>query len=269
MQTKQEVQFVKMHGLGNDVVIINTISQLFKPSSLAITQWADRHMGIGFDQLLILEPANHADFFCRIYNADGGEVEQCGNGLRCVARYLHEEKILEQSNFNLETLAGVFPVTIHDYDHIRIAMGSPQLQQNQIELTAKQSSKTILTSILSLGNPHAIIKVASIDSVMVEQLGAEISTHSHFPEGVNVGFMQIINPSHIRLRTFERGVGETFACGSNACAAACVGIANHWLQTPVHVEFQHGYLSVEWDEHKNNVHMIGPAARVYEGKLKI
>ena len=261
------IRFTKMHGLGNDFVIINTINQSLDVQQLSIKLLADRHTGIGFDQLLLIAPSHRADIFCRIYNADGSEVEQCGNGLRCIARFLHEEGLHREPSVHIETKAGIFSLFIKDYDHIRVAMGTPLIQEKLIELKSTANSMLIPTSILSLGNPHAIIKVESIDSILADQLGPEISSHSLFHQGANVGFMQVMNPHHIRLRTFERGVGETHACGSNACAAVVAGMANGWLTHQVNVDFRYGSLSIEWEGTDKPVYMTGPASRIFSGEV--
>ncbi len=268
---KQEsIPFTKMHGLGNDFAVINTVDLPFTLPALPISQLADRHVGIGFDQLLIIEPSQQADFFCRIFNADGSEAEQCGNGLRCVARFIHEEGLNRSRSLSLETKAGIYPLAIPDYDHIRVTMGSPQIHERLIELSLHSRLNPISLSILSVGNPHAIVKVASLDNLPTDQIGSEISVHSHFPNGANVGFMQIVSPHHIRLRTFERGAGETFACGSNACAAAVAGILNGWLQQQqIQVEFRYGSLFIDWMDQDNPIQMIGPASRVFTGEIII
>jgi diaminopimelate epimerase len=265
---QEKICFTKMHGLGNDFVIINALTRPYASSHLPIQQLADRHIGIGFDQLLIIEPSLHADFFCRIYNADGSEAEQCGNGLRCVARFIYEENLIDSQEFRLETKAGIYPLEIKDYDHIRVSMGVPVIRNNLIELHLNEEINTISVSILSVGNPHAIIKVQSLEMIHADKLGPEISSHSCFPDGTNVGFMQIISPEHIRLRTYERGAGETFACGSNACAAAVAGIVNGWLGSRVNVEFHYGSLEIEWEGKNQAIHMTGPAARVYSGEIE-
>lgn len=257
------IQFTKMHGLGNDFVVINATTNPVSLHQFPIQQFSDRNVGIGFDQLLVIEPSKQADFYCRIYNSDGSEAEQCGNGLRCVARYLHEEKMLRDSSITIETKAGIFPITIQDYDHIRVTMGAPSVQENLVSLKLKSSTQPI--SVISTGNPHAILKVESVDQVIPTQLGSEISIHSHFPHGANVGFMQIVTPHHIRLRTFERGAGETHACGSNACAAAVAGIVNGWLKNKVDVEFRFGQLMIEWEGEGKPLYMTGPAAKVFAG----
>ncbi len=269
MTTKQQTtRFTKMHGLGNDFVVIDALAQPFFHSPSLIPQLANRHTGIGFDQLLLIEPSNRADFFCRIYNADGSEAEQCGNGLRCVARFIHEEGLQTSLNFQLETSAGVYPVSIKNYAEISVTMGSPEIQETLMELPLQSHKKNVLLTVLSVGNPHAIVNVPSIAQVRADQLGPEISSHILFPHGANVGFMEIVTPHHIRLRTYERGVGETFACGSNACAAAVAGIANGWLQHPVTVEFPHGALSIGWEGHQQTIRMTGPASRIFTGELR-
>lgn len=264
---KQPLSFTKMHGLGNDFVIIDASKEKLNFSSQAIAKLADRHTGIGFDQLLIIEPALKGDYFCRIYNADGSEAEQCGNGLRCVARYIHEEGLNTQPNFTIETKAGIYPVHLQDYEHICITMGAPTVKNSLIDI--QLNSETLPISVLSVGNPHAILKVPSIATIATNKLGPAISMHQFFPQGANVGFMEILDPNHIRLRTFERGAGETFACGSNACAAAVAGITNGWLQHHVTVEFRYGSLLIEWEGGAEPIHMTGPAARVYSGELQM
>ncbi|MBX3708387.1 MAG: diaminopimelate epimerase [Gammaproteobacteria bacterium] len=266
--THHATQFTKMHGLGNDFVIINALDRPFDVITLSIPQLANRRTGIGFDQLLIIESSKQADYFCRIFNSDGSEAEQCGNGLRCVARFISESGIDRRRKFRLETLAGTFPIEIIDYDHVQISMGIPQINEELIKLDLPDIGM-IPVSILSLGNPHAIIKIESIDTIQPDKLASQISAHSRFPDGVNVGFMEVVNKNHIRLRTYERGAGETLACGSNACAAAVSGIVNGWLQHHVNVEFHYGILSVEWKDHHQPVHMTGPATKVYAGSIDL
>lgn len=265
----QSLHFTKMHGLGNDFVVVNAIAQPIDLQRINIANLADRHTGIGFDQLLIIQASPAADFFCRIFNADGSEAEQCGNGLRCVARFISEEGLHAHASFQVETKAGIFPLHIQDYDHIRVGLGIPNINDNLHELRIKHDPGKAQVSILSLGNPHAILKVEALDLIPTTQLGQEISTHSAFPQGANVGFMQIVNQHHIRLLTFERGVGETHACGSNACAAAVAGIANGWLQPRVKVEFRHGSLSIDWEGKHHPVYMTGPATKVFSGDILI
>jgi diaminopimelate epimerase len=238
------LHFTKMHGLGNDFVVINAINQTFDAASCPIMRMADRHLGIGFDQLLVIEPSTEADFFCRIYNADGSEAEQCGNGLRCIARYLHEEKLHVDASLRIQTKAGIFPIHIHDYQHIAVTMGAPTII----------STDPVSFSMISVGNPHAILKVDSVDQI----------PDASMPEA-NVGFMEVISRERIRLRTIERGAGETHACGSNACAAVVSGMMNGWLGSSVTVEFRYGTLIIEWEGDDHPIRMSGPAASVFVG----
>ncbi len=267
-----------MHGLGNDFLVMDTIHQAIDINQIPISLLADRHRGVGFDQLLIVTPSSKADFACRIFNADGSEAEQCGNGMRCVARYLHEEKFTQKNAFTLETRAGLINVIIHDYDHIEVMMGVPCFEPSKIPFKAEKIASQYEISIdslknpfsitvLSMGNPHAILCVDSLEEAPVATVGADIATHITFPKGTNVGFMQIINPKHIRLRTYERGAGETFACGSNACAAVVAGILNHGLDHKVNVELTYGNLIVEWADEKSSVILSGPATKVFKGTV--
>lgn len=267
------IQFSKMHGLGNDFVVIDNIHQTVKLDQQHIQWLCDRHMGIGCDQLLLIEPAKNADFACRIFNANGSEAEQCGNGIRCVARFIHENRLTPKKTFSIKTKGAAVDIVIHDFDNIQATMGVPIFEPQKIPFKALKEQLTydiegISFSVLSMGNPHAITKVPSIDNAAVNEIGAKITNHELFPQGTNVGFVEIIDRKHIRLRTFERGVGETFACGSNACAAVVAGIKNHWLDHEVIVHLTHGDLTIRWLDEKSPVIMIGPAAQVFVGSLK-
>jgi diaminopimelate epimerase len=259
--------FTKMHGLGNDFVVINNLQNQWQSNQLSIAALANRYTGIGFDQLLLIEPSNQADFFCRIFNADGSEAEQCGNGLRCVARFLHEENLINKKEFTLATIAGVFPVIIHDYNHIEITLTPPVIEKTLSELII--DAKPIAMTHLSLGNPHTITVVSTLSNTLVSDLGHKISTHASFPKGTNAGLMEIESRSQIKLRTYERGSGETLACGSNACAAAVAGILNGWLDSPVTVKFALGSLIISWPDQHAPIVMTGPAARVFDGRCEI
>ncbi|OGT60161.1 MAG: diaminopimelate epimerase [Gammaproteobacteria bacterium RIFCSPHIGHO2_12_FULL_45_12] len=265
------LHFTKMHALGNDFMVINACSTPLDIQALPIKALANRHTGVGFDQLLIIQPSDIADYFCEIYNADGSRAEQCGNGLRCVARYLHERGLLTQRFFHLETLAGVFPVTLTDYHHICVTLNAPIQQETLTTLTITPEAGSPLTlpvSILAVGNPHVIVNVANLDQVPVDRWGHLLSIHPAFPHGTNVGFMEVVSPTHIRLRTYERGAGETCACGSNACAAVVAGIANGLLQADVTVEYQYGQLFVSWEGNPHPVKLTGPAAKVFDGLIE-
>jgi diaminopimelate epimerase len=252
-----------MHGLGNDFLVINNLSQSLNLNKPLIKSLSDRHTGIGFDQLLLVEPSTKADFFCRIYNSDGSEAEQCGNGMRCIAQFLHEEKLITQNTMTIETKARVVQAIIHDYETIQINMGVPLFH------SLDTPNDLPIMAIVSMGNPHAILHVPSIQDYPIHEWGPKISTHSFFKNGINVGFMEIKNKNAIRLRTYERGAGETLACGSNACAAVAAGIAHQLLHSPVTVELALGHLIIEWkkDNHTSLL-MTGPANRIFSGLIE-
>lgn len=265
---KQErIRFTKMHGIGNDFVVIDALHQSVKPQQLPIATLSHRHLGIGFDQLLLIEASKNADFFCRIFNADGSEAEQCGNGLRCVARFLHENGLINTPSFSIETKAGVFPVEIKDYEHVRVSMGVPVIKESLMQINIDDEANKAAISVLSMGNPHAVLKVSGLQQVNANLLAPAIASHDYFPEGANVGFMEVVQKDHIRLRTFERGAGETLACGSNACAAAIAGISNGWLTSKVQVEFSQGSLWVEWQGNGKTVYLTGSATLVFTGEI--
>jgi diaminopimelate epimerase len=269
----QDIQFCKMHGLGNDFVVINAINENIRFEEPTIKKLANRHLGIGFDQLLLIGQSNKADFSCRIFNADGSEAEQCGNGVRCIARFLHEEKICLNQSMTLETAAGILTIVIKDYDNIRVSMGLPKFEPHEIPFLIEHSANVYELAdvaadeltVLSMGNPHTILQVPSVNDYPVEEVGAKMSAHPAFPAGTNTGFVEVIDRKHIRLRTFERGSGETFSCGSNACAAVVAGIKNGWLDHIVTVQLNYGNLIIEWEGGNTPVMMTGPAASVFKG----
>lgn len=274
----QQIQFTKMHGLGNDFIVIDAINQSIVMDKTLVRVLADRHLGIGFDQLLLVEKSHNADFACRIFNADGTLAEQCGNGIRCVARFIQEEALSNTKKITIGTAAGILDVIIHGYDKIQVNMGTPLFEPKKIPFIAekrktlyeiKMTADTVLpVAVLSMGNPHAILQTASIKNLPAEDVANQIASHTSFPQGVNVGFIEINNRDHIHLRTFERGVGETFACGSNACAAVVAGIANGWLNNSVTVQLPYGNLFVEWQgDDDQPVIMTGPATRVFTGQV--
>jgi diaminopimelate epimerase len=263
--THQTIKFTKMHGLGNDFIVIDTISTSPPPlTDLLIQTLSHRQTGIGFDQLLLLSSSHHADVTCRFFNADGSEAEQCGNGVRCVARYIHETKLVHNNTVKIETKAGIVDITIHNYEHIEVTLGIPQIESDQHILLGKNKEYTL--SVLSKGNPHAIIVVPSVQEFPVREIGEQIATHPLFPKGVNVGFMEIISREKIRLRTYERGVGETFSCGSNTCAAVAAGIQKKLLNDYVSVTQALGQLEVRWKGAGYPVVMTGPATKVFSGE---
>lgn len=257
--------FTKMHGLGNDFIVINNLTEELSFEKALIQQLADRHTGIGFDQLLLIQPSHTADFYCRIFNADGSEAEQCGNGMRCVARFIIEEQLSQKNAFTLQTRAGITEALVHDFNRITVNMGVPRLEGDKI-ITLPSKSYTV--SCLNLGNPHAVLKVDSLMGFPVSELGRDISTHVLFPNGVNVGFMEILHRKKIRLCTFERGSGETLACGSNSSAAVVIGIQQKLLDDKVTVELARGQLEVEWAGEGHGVFLTGPAETVFTGFYK-
>ncbi len=274
------MNFSKMHGLGNDFVVMDGTAQPIHLEKSVIKKLADRHTGIGFDQLLIILPSKKADFACRIFNSDGTEAEQCGNGMRCIARYIHESHLSDKKNLTIETLSDVTEILIENNEMIRVNMGMPRFEPSEIpfnadrirhlyEIPLEEGQPGFALAVLSMGNPHAILQVTSIKKFPVEKFGPLISTHALFPKGVNVGFMEVVNPAHIRLRTFERGVGETLACGSNACAAVVSGIRNDILEKGVKVELSLGHLWVSWAGEKEPVLLTGPATHVFQGAISV
>jgi diaminopimelate epimerase len=272
----QKIEFSKMEALGNDFVVIDSLNQRLDIAKIPIHRLSDRHRGIGFDQLLLIEKSHHADFGARFFNADGSESEQCGNGVRCIARFIQETALSNKKFLTLETKASLIEITIHDYHQIEAKMGIPIFEPKDIpfltdkmqpfyDISIDHALSPLSISVVSMGNPHAIIKVSSINDYPVPIVGALMESHALFPKKTNVGFMEIVDRTHIRLRTFERGVGETFACGSNACAAVVTGIKNKWLDPHVTVELKYGNLSIEWQGDTTPVKMIGPAERVFSG----
>jgi diaminopimelate epimerase len=252
-----------MHGLGNDFVVLDLFEQAFTANSQRIQAIADRHRGIGCDQVLLVGPSTVADVACQIFNADGSEAEQCGNGLRCVARFVHEKQRIRKSAFTIATKAGLIPVVIHSYDKIQVNMGKPDYSLKPLQVVVDAIPLTLTT--LSLGNPHAILRVEKIKELPVAQMATIISSNSAFSQGINLGFMEVRDRNHIQLRTYERGVGETLACGSNACAAVIAGLLNGWLDSTVAVELPYGNLLVEWPDPQQAVLLTGPATRVFSG----
>lgn len=269
-----------MHGLGNDFVLIDATERPVFLSRAQIEFIADRRRGIGCDQILLIEPARApgADFRYRIYNADGGEVEQCGNGARCVAHYLREQGLMGRAQARLETAGGMIAVSIEADGRVTVDMGVPRLSPEQIPFVAKRQAPYYRLSVddaevelsaVSMGNPHAVLRVEDVLAAPVAQLGARLETHPRFPQRANVGFMQIVDRDTIRLRVFERGVGETLACGSGACAAVVAGRERGWLDERVTVELPGGKLVISWRGSYAPVFMTGEAARVFEGSLEL
>ena len=274
------IRFTKMQGIGNDFIVIDGYSQSIQLSTAQIRQLADRHFGVGCDQLLLVEkPVNQAaDFRYRIFNADGGEVEQCGNGARCFVRFVYEKKLTEKTLICVETANGLIYPKLEDNGLVTVNMGIPQFEPAQIPFITEAASLTyelninhekVEISVVSMGNPHAVQIVADIDIAPVKKQGALIENHQSFPQRVNAGFMQILSTHEIRLRVFERGTGETLACGTGACAAAVAGIRLNKILSPVTVLMQGGTLSISWEGNSSPVMMTGPAESVFDGEINI
>ncbi|NND00482.1 MAG: diaminopimelate epimerase [Gammaproteobacteria bacterium] len=273
--------FTKMHGLGNDFVVFDFTRRSFNLSAATARQIANRHLGIGCDQILIVEPSSRPeiDFKYRIFNADGGEVGQCGNGARCFALFVHDQGLTEKTQLNVATLSGDLQLRIDTRNRqITVDMGVPEFAPNRIPLLADQqqalyrtelAGETIEFSALSIGNPHAVIVVSDINSGVVERLGPLLESHAFFPERANIGFMQIEDRETIRLRVFERGVGETNACGSGACAAVVSGINAGQLEQAVTARLRGGDLSISWAGAEQTVMMTGPAQTVFHGEIEL
>jgi diaminopimelate epimerase len=283
-----EIQFTKMHGLGNDFVVMDSFAQEIQLSAEQIRSIADRHFGIGCDQVLLLGPSDKEDVDLRylIYNADGGEVSQCGNGARCVAAYLRENGLIDGLADGLvdgraitaETREGIITMHLEEDGLVRVNMGVPKLAATEIPLDTQEdaeqyrldlSDTEIIFSAVSMGNPHAVIVVDDVVSAPVLTMGPEVQQQTFFPEGVNVGFMQIIDSGHIKLRVYERGAGETLACGSGACAAVVAGCINSSLDQEVDVELPGGHLLISWAGQGEPVWMTGPATFVYRGQISL
>ena len=269
-----------MHGLGNDFVVLDAINQSFSLTS-AQSQWiADRRFGIGCDQILIVEPATQAgvDFKYRIFNADGSEVAQCGNGARCFARFVKEKGLTDKDEIRVETNAGIMVFTITEANLVMVNMGVPKFEPVEIPLGEKEAAETYQVEIddtkvefgaVSMGNPHAVLLVDDISTAPVEELGKVMESHPIFPERVNVGFLQIVDGSHANLRVYERGSAETLACGSGACAAAVIGQVWGKLDQNVTVSLPGGDLQIQWQGVGQPVMMTGPADFVFEGEFNL
>lgn len=275
-----QLQFSKMHGLGNDFMMIDGVTQNVFLSSEKIRQLADRNFGIGFDQLLLVEPPYdpEQDFHYRIFNADGSEVEQCGNGARCFASFVKMKGLTNRNKIAVSTKVGNIVLYIEKDGQVTVNMGKPIFDPSHIPLQANKEEKTYLMRIgdqtlffgaVSMGNPHCVLEVEDIDTADVQTLGPLLTKHERFPEGVNVGFMQIVSRNEIKLRVFERGVGETLACGTGACAAVAIGQIQGKLDRDVSVTLPGGTLNIRWNGPSNALKMTGPTQHVFDGQLQL
>ena len=274
-----KLKFTKMQGLGNDFVVLDGINQAITLDREQIRKLADRHFGIGCDQLLLVEKAEgQADFRYRIFNADGGEVEQCGNGARCFVRYVHDHGLTRKNEIRIETLSGVISPHLEVNGNVTVNMGKPIFEPEAIPFIAEKRALTyslelpgqpVTISAVSMGNPHAVRVVPDVDNAPVDTEGALIELHPRFPKRVNVGYLQVMDRTHIKLRVFERGAGETLACGTGACAAVVAGIDLGLLDHQVKVSTRGGELTISWQGNDEPVWMTGPAVTVFEGEINL
>lgn len=282
-----KLKFTKMHGAGNDFIVVDAIHQ---DVSLTAEQWrklADRRFGIGADQILVVErPVTEGvDFRYRIFNNDGGEVEQCGNGARAFARFVSDKGLSKESSIRVETMKGIIAPRLELDGSVTVDMGAPRLDPAEVPFDSAGldgrieaddtnwplpvGEQIVFVSVVSMGNPHAVQVVDDVDTAPVETMGPAIETHPRFPKKVNAGFMQVVDRRHVKLRVFERGAGETLACGTGACAAVVAGIRRGLLDSPVRVSARGGELSIAWGGPGESVYLSGPAVTVFEGEVEI
>ena len=283
------LKFTKMEGVGNDFVVIDGVSRDIKITPQLAKRLADRHFGVGCDQVLLVEKPqlNGADFRYRIWNADGGEVEQCGNGARCFVRFVHDKGLTKNNEIRVETLSGVIVPRLEADGQVSVDMGAPIFEPERVPFDTRGlqpmlggnlwpldlAGREAVVAVLSMGNPHAVQTVADVDSAPVTTEGPLIERHPRFPRRVNAGYVQIVTHTHIRLRVWERGAGETLACGTGACAAVVAGIREGLLDDSVRVDTRGGRLTIRWAGGENDptctVWMTGPAVSVFEGEIEI
>ena len=275
-----KLKFSKMHGLGNDFVVLDGVRQQVSLSPEQLVYLADRHFGVGCDQILLVEKAGQAgiDFRYRIFNADGGEVEQCGNGARCFVRFVHDQGLTDKRQIRVETLKGIIEPRLEADGNVTVDMGEPRFLPAEIPFLADDdviihlldvADETLETTVVSMGNPHAVQVVDNVETHPVEQHGPLIERHQRFPKRVNAGFMQIVDRHAIKLRVYERGSGETLACGTGACAAAVAGIRRGLIDSPVRVTTRGGDLNIAWGGPGRPVLMTGPAVTVFTGEIEL
>lgn len=275
-----KLKFSKMHGLGNDFVVLDGVRQSLTLTPEQLRHLADRHFGVGCDQILLVEPAvqSGVDFRYRIFNADGGEVEQCGNGARCFVRFVHDQGLTDKREIRVETMSGVIGPRLEADGLVTVDMGVPVFEPEKIPFVSPSAEmvqplmvrdRDVMITAVSMGNPHAVQVVADVDEAPVSKDGPLIETHPRFPQRVNAGFMQILDRHAIRLRVHERGAGETLACGTGACAAAVTGVVRGLVDSPVRVETRGGDLSIAWAGAGTPVLMTGPAVTVFSGEIEL
>jgi diaminopimelate epimerase len=274
----QTIKFTKMQGAGNDFMVIDGISQHIQLKASQIKALAHRQFGVGFDQLLLVESSDIADFKYRIFNADGSEVAQCGNGARCFVRFVVDQHLTDKHEISVETASGIITPKLEANGLVTVNMGAPHFKPEQVPFIADATANTYMLDVngkqieisaISMGNPHAVQIVNDLETAPVVAVGSQIELHPRFPERVNAGFMQIVDAHHIKLRVFERGSGETLACGTGACAAAVAGIQRGMLQSPVRVSARGGELHIAWLGNNTPVMMTGPAVTVFTGEVDL
>ncbi|RDL42689.1 diaminopimelate epimerase [Marinomonas piezotolerans] len=272
------LKFTKMHGLGNDFVVVDAVSRKVYFNKAQIERLGDRNRGIGFDQLLVVEPPSNPDmdFRYRIYNCDGSEVEHCGNGARCFAKFVLDRELTHKRQINVETKRGQMQLNVLDNGHVQVDMGEPSFQPADLPFLAdamqalyqvQANGETVELTPVSVGNPHAVIRVEELNDELVHSIGPAVESHDAFPNNVNVGFMQVVTRGEVNLRVYERGVGETQACGTGACAAVVAGIKQGWLDADVLVHLPGGDLRIAWQGPSTPIIMTGAAEKVFEGQI--
>ncbi len=272
--------FTKMQGVGNDFVVLDAVNQTVRLDAGTVRRLADRHFGVGCDQVLVIERPRSpgTDFYYRIFNADGAEVQHCGNGARCFLRYVRDKGLTDKTQIRVETLSGVIVPRLETDGEVTVDMGAPEFEPERIPFKAEKRAPTywlevgaeaVEISALSMGNPHAVQIVADVEAAPVLTQGPLIEKHARFPERVNAGYLQVVDRHHIKLRVYERGTGETLACGTGACAAVVAGISRGLLDSPVRVTTHGGDLRIAWGGSREPVLMTGPAQTVFEGEIEI
>jgi len=274
------LEFTKMHGLGNDFLMLDLVTQRLRLDEALIRRLSDRHFGVGFDQLLVVEPPHQpdVDFRYRIFNADGSEVSQCGNGARCFARFVRDRRLTRKDTLRVETASGIITLQIESQGWVTVDMGPPRLEPNAIPFVADNAALDYRIEVdgelyqiaaVSMGNPHAVLRVDDVENAPVKTLGPRLESHPRFPERVNVGFMQVLSRQEIKLRVYERGAGETLACGTGACAAAVAAMRWGLVDRDIKVHLPGGPLRIRWSHDNASVFMTGPTSRVFEGTLRV
>ena len=275
-----KLEFTKMHGLGNDFVVLDGVRQNITLTPAQLRFLADRNFGVGCDQILLVEKPGQAgvDFRYRIFNADGSEVEQCGNGARCFVRFVHEQGLTDKREIKVETKSGIISPRLEADGNVTVDMGKPVFAPDRIPFVSPTDAviqplqvgdQEVAITAVSMGNPHAVQVVEDVDTAPVAIQGPMIESHPRFPQRVNAGFLQVVDLHSVRLRVYERGAGETLACGTGACAAVVAGISRDLLDSPVRVSTRGGELSIAWNGPGTPVHMTGPAVTVFSGEIEL